>query len=638
MGALKVKLARTQRQIQIFEKHLLQDIKALERMLNEGWFDDRVARIGAEQELCIIDDNYRPAPINTEILAKANHPSFTTEFAKFNAEINLTPREFKDSCLRDMEKEIEDLMKEFSKVAAQFNAQPILTGILPTIRKFDISMDNLTPIERYFALCKAINKLRGDVYELKIRGVDELVMKHDSPLLEACNTGFQVHLQIDAREFVHMYNIAQAITAPVLAASVSSPLLFGKRLWKETRTALFQQSVDTRSTSDHLREFSPRVTFGNDWLHKSILEIYREDIVRYRVLLSSELTEDVMHKIDSGEVPQLEALSIHNSTIYRWNRPCYGISEGKAHLRIENRILGSGPSLIDEMANAAFWLGLMNGYRYELKDVRKLMDFDDARGNFTTAAQNGLDTKFTWFKHRKISARKLVLNELLPIAEKGLKKAKIDPDDISKYLDVIKQRVESGITGSHWMLNAYSKLSKETTNEEVMTIITANIVKNQKKNKPVHTWKLPSLKDGMRLDHNTLLVEEFMNRDLITVQPYDIVSLVAEIMNWQKLRYVAVENDKGNLVGLVTARLLLQYYNDLKKGSSDDPIPVKTMMIKNPITIKPEATIKEAMEKLQKHSIGCLPVVKNKRLIGIITAENFLRITQRLLKRYNSKG
>jgi len=630
MGIQSVKTAKNQRQIQLFEQHLLQDVRAMERMLNEGWFDDKETRIGAEQELCIIDKNYRPAPLSMEILKKANNPNFTTEFAKFNAEINLTPRPFRKSCLRDMEEEISALLLEFAKVARKFDVEPLLIGILPTMRKFDITMDNLTPVDRYFALCKAINKLRGDVYELRIRGIDELIMKHDSPLLEACNTGFQVHLQVNSKDFAHMYNIAQAITAPVMAAAVSAPILFGKRLWKETRIALFQQSVDTRTTSDHLREFSPRVTFGNKWLDKSILEIYKEDIVRYRILLSTEVTEDVMDKIDSGEVPELKALSVHNSTIYRWNRPCYGITEGKAHLRIENRILPSGPSVIDEMANAAFWLGLMNGFRHEIKDVTKLMEFDTARTNFANAAQHGLDTKFTWFNGKKVSAPKLILKELVPIAEKGLKYANIDSRDIDKYLGVIRERVESGMTGSQWMLNSYSKLRKETTNEDVLTILTASTLKNQKKNTPVHKWKPPKLDDGLKVDHHTLLVEEFMDRDLFTVQPDDIVSLVAEIMDWQEVRYVAVENDKGDLVGLTTSRMLLRHFNGVHRFDQE-PVPVKTIMTRKPITIAPDATIKEAMDKLQKHNIGCLPVVKGKRLIGIITANSFLYITKRLL-------
>ena len=285
------------------------------------------------------------------------------------------------------------------------------------------------------------------------------------------------------------------------------------------------------------------------------------------------------------------------------------------------------------MANAAFWLGLMNGFKEEIKDVTKLMSFDHAKTNFANAAQHGLDAKFTWFNNKKISTQKLILKELLPVAEAGLKKARVDKKDIDKYLNVIKGRVDTGMTGAHWMLDAHAKLTKKTTGEDALTIITAGILKNQKKNIPVEKWKLPSVNDGVKLDHNTLLVEEFMGRDLFTVQPNDIVALVSEIMDWQKIKYVAVENENGNLVGLVTARLLLKHYKDLDNLDSDQPIPVKSLMIKNPITIKPESTIKEAMEKLQKHSIGCLLVVKGKRLVGIITSENVLAITQRLMNR-----
>jgi CBS domain-containing protein len=261
------------------------------------------------------------------------------------------------------------------------------------------------------------------------------------------------------------------------------------------------------------------------------------------------------------------------------------------------------------------------------------MPFDHAKTNFAHAAQHGLDAKFTWFNNKKISTQKLILKELLPIAEEGLKKAKIDKKDIDKYLGIIRDRVDSGITGAQWMLDAHANLTKKTTGEDALTIITAGILKNQTKNIPVHKWKLPSLKDGVKLDHNTLLVEEFMGRDLFTVQPNDIIALVSEIMDWQKIKYVAVENENGNLVGLVTARLLLKHYKDADNLDSDQPIPVKSMMIKNPITIKPESTIKEAMEKLQKHGIGCLLVVKGRRLVGIITSDNFLAITQRLMNR-----
>ena len=492
-------------------------------------------------------------------------------------------------------------------------------------------------MERYYALCKSINKLKGDTYEMNIRGIDELSIKHDSPLLEACNTGFQIHLQIKSREFVKMYNIAQAISGPTLAAAVNSPILFGKRLWKETRTALFQQSIDTRSASNHLREMSPRVTFGNAWIRDSILDIYKEDIVRYRVLLSSEITEDVFKKIESGEAPELMALKVHNSTVYRWNRPCYGIIDGIAHLRIENRILPSGPSTIDQVANAAFWLGLMNGYKDEINDVTALMDFDDAKSNFLAAAQQGLDTNMVWFGKKNISTVSLILDELLPVARKGLEKVKIHNKDIKKYLGVIEKRVSSGITGSQWMLTAFSKLGKRTTKDEVLTIITSSIIKHQGKNIPVHEWTLPRLRDGLGEDPTILLVEEFMITDLFTVQPNDIVALVSEMMDWQRLRYVPVEDGKGKLLGLVTSRNLMKHAKRKMQDKSADVPTVKSVMVTDIVTVNPEATIFEAMELMEKHKVGSLMVVRDNRLVGMINEQTFLNITKRLLHGFAKK-
>ncbi|MFT6685355.1 MAG: gamma-glutamylcysteine synthetase, partial [Bacteroidia bacterium] len=246
MGAPNVKATVTAKQLQAFEKHLLNDIHALNKMLHEGMFEIDKIRIGAEQEFCLVDKHCKPIGKNIEMMEiLKDKPLFTYELAKFNMEINATPQIFSKNCLSLMEKEILDNLDDAYNAAEELGIQVVLTGILPTLRKFDFTMDNLTPFERYYALCDSINKLRGKNYDLKISGIDELVSEHDSPLIEAANTGFQVHLQIKPDEFVDMYNIAQAITAPILASATNSPLLFGKRLWKETRIALFSQSVDT---------------------------------------------------------------------------------------------------------------------------------------------------------------------------------------------------------------------------------------------------------------------------------------------------------------------------------------------------------------------------------------------------------
>lgn len=633
MGDPRVRLAKTQSDLQTFTRHLLRDIQALERMLKEGWFETNEIRIGAEQEMCIVDSACKPAPKNLEVLERLNNPSFTTELAKFNIEANLTPEKFEGKCLSNTENQLLGLFDELHKVTKQMDISPVITGILPTIRKFDVNLDNLTPNERYYSLIQIINDLRGPYYELRLEGLEELNVLADSALIEACNTSFQVHLQTNPEDFVNKYNIAQAIAAPVMAISANSPMLFGKRLWHETRIALFRQSIDTRFATEHLRERSPRVTFGSKWLKGSIVDLYKEDITRFSIMFLSDIEEDVMKCLDEGITPKLRALNIHNSTVYRWNRPCYGISpNGKPHLRIENRILPAGPSVVDEMANTAFWLGLMNGFEEEYKDITKLMDFDDAKSNFLLSARAGLGAKFAWVNGRKVIDIELIKNELLPIAREGLRKANIAPEDINKYLGIIEARNESGYTGSRWMLNSYSELRRNSTKEETILAMTSAMIKNQTENKPVHQWKLASTDDIMIYNSENLLVEEFMTTDLFTVKKDDVPDFCGDMMDWQKIRYIPVEDSKGTLVGLVSSRILLRYYLNRSRNVLDDELRVEELMIKNPVVISPQATILEAMELMRKENIGCLPVVNKGNLVGILTESNFLAITQSLIR------
>jgi CBS domain-containing protein len=624
--------------MQHFVRNLLRDVQALEYMLENDWFESDIVRIGAEQEMCLVHNKtYKPATIAMEVLElMKEHEWVETELAKFNLETNLLPRVFEKDCLGQLEKENSGKLEKIRKTLKKLNADLILTGILPTLRKYDLEMDNLTPKKRYYALMEAINQqLIGNAYELRLSGIDELLVKHDSPLLEACNTSFQVHLQVAPADFVCLYNIAQALAAPVMAIAANSPIVFGKRLWHESRIALFQQSLDIRTTHDHMRERSPRVSFGNGWLDHSIMEIYKEDIARFRVLLSADVEEDALAMIAEGKVPKLRALQVHNSTVYRWNRPCYGISEsGKPHLRIENRVLPSGPSVLDETANAAFWLGAMIGMHEHCRDIRKQLSWEDVRDNFTKAAKFGIDTTFNWFGDKKVSPCDLILQELLPIARQGLERRQVDKADIDRYLGVIEERAKKHMNGARWQLRAFTKLIKEVSRDEAVSVLTASIVENQTKNKPVHTWKLPDANDLTDYRPTKLLVDEFMMTDLFTVQQDDLVELVAQLMDWRKIRYMPVEDSKGRLCGLVTSRLLLRHYTHKHKAiEGQSPACVKDIMISKPITIGPKATIIQAMSLMRDNKIGCLPVVQDGELIGIITEMDFLRISGRLIER-----
>lgn len=635
MGTSKIKVAGSNKQTQLFEKQLLRDIYALEKMLEDGWFEIDKTRIGAEQEFCLIDKYSKPIGKNIEMMEVLGEGrAFTTELARFNMEINAEPRIFKNTCLSEMEKELLDYLEEARITAQNMGIDVVMAGIVPTINQHHFTMENLTPYERYRALCNAINKLRGKNYELRIQGIDELVSEHDSPLIEAANTGFQVHLQIKPDEFVDMYNISQAITAPVLSSATNSPFLFGKRLWKETRVALFTQSVDTRHNREHAREMSPRVTFGDSWLKNSIVDIYKEDIIKYRVLLHSKITENALEKLEQGSTPELMALKIHNSTVYRWNRPCYGISEGKAHLRIENRVLPAGPTVADEMANAALWLGLMVGMHQQYGDITKKMDFEDAKSNFIKSSTHGLDTKLFWLNHKSYAAGDLIVNELLPIAKEGLKAQNILQADIDRYLNIIEERVSQVKTGSYWMLKSYSNMAKNKSKEEVLAAITASMVQQQKDNTPVHKWELAKISDNKGWTPTEVMVEEFMTKKIFTVKEDDIIELVSEMMDWQRIRYVAVEDKKGKLAGLITSRLLLRAYMHKIHQDKSLPIAAKDIMIKNPYTISPSAKITEAVALMTEHQFGCLPVVDTKNhLVGMVTEANFLETSMSLLER-----
>ncbi|MFT4522308.1 MAG: hypothetical protein ACI8ZN_001253 [Bacteroidia bacterium] len=218
---------------------------------------------------------------------------------------------------------------------------------------------------------------------------------------------------------MEQYNWAQMIAGPVLALSANSPLLMGKRLWNETRIALFQQSFDTRNAKALHRSKEPRVSFGKDWIYNDVTDLYKDNVSRFNLLFSSNVGEDSMSVLNRGEIPKLSALNLHNGTVYKWNRACYGSAGGVPHLRIENRYIPSGPTVADEMANSAFWLGLMKGMPEEYKNIQKRMPFEEVRFNFYKAARNCLDSQFNRFG-KSISAKKLLEKELLSMAIKAL--------------------------------------------------------------------------------------------------------------------------------------------------------------------------------------------------------------------------
>ncbi|MEO1128749.1 MAG: glutamate-cysteine ligase family protein [Planctomycetota bacterium] len=636
MGTQNVRSGQTGEERREFTRALLRDVEALEVMLDRGMIESGVNRIGAEQEMAIIDRSGRPFPINDQLLNDLHSDLFTTELGKFNIEYNLDPIAFGGECLNVMEDRINAMLAQIRAVAHKHGAQIVMAGILPSIAKDDLGLDNLSDRPRYRALNEVLNRMRGGPYELRINGVDELSVTHDSVMLEACNTSFQVHFQVSPSEFAHKYNIAQVVAAPVLAAASNSPMLFGRRLWHETRIALFEQSIDTRSSSSSMREFQGRVSFGTDWVRDSVLEIFQEDVARFKPLFPMDPEQDPLEVIEQGGVPKLRALCLHNGTVYRWNRACYGRTGGRPHLRIENRVLPSGPTPADEVANAALWFGLMRGMSETYPDITTELSFDDVRANFIAAARQGLDAQLHWIGGITVPARELIALKILPLAQRGLEAAGISGTQIDRYLGIIQDRASVGQTGSIWMLKSYAGMPKRTTRGERMCRLSTAIARRQLHGTPVHTWKPIDESEFEGDKQHIMTVGQYMTTDLFTVHQNDVVDLVTNLMDWKHIRHVPVEDDDHRLVGLVSHRDLLRHLGRARDREDLDARPVSEIMKPDPITVSPQSTTLEVINVMRTHQISCLPVVENDRLVGVITEHDLMQIAAPLLERFLS--
>lgn len=610
MGEHIAKSAFNEEERKLFVQQLIDDIQALEIMIKKGLIEDDIVRIGAEQEMCLIKDDYRPASNSLDILKDLDDPHYTTEFATYNIEANLDPITLERDCFGTMETQLTGLVEKAKQSAKKNGTRVLLTGILPTISKDELGMDFMTPIPRYFKINEVLKAWRGDDFTLRIKGADELSLHHDSVLFEACNTSFQLHLQIPPEDFTKSYNWAQAISGPVLSACCNSPLLLGKELWRETRIALFQQSLDTRVWTKALREEVARVGFGERWQKHSVAEIFKQDVSTHRILLTKPITQNSLELLEKGEIPKLEALSLFNGTVYRWNRPCYGVGNGKPHLRIENRYIPAGPTVLDEMANFAFWVGLMAGRPQKYDDMPSLMDFRTAKLNFLRAATSGRHAMFSWMG-KDMTAKKIIREELLPIAYDGLRKFHVDERDIERLLGVIKART-AGNTGAEWQIHNFRELCKQMKLDSAIVQLTRSMYKNQQTNVPVHQWKpienMGETKEAFKW------VNQIMSTKLMKLYEDDYANLALSIMQWNNIHHLPVENGKGELVGLLTWSHIEKFEQLDKKGAR-----VGDIMVKDVITITPKTEISKAKSLMDEYKIGCLPICVDTHIVGIIS-------------------
>ena len=615
MGELKVEKLTEGVKKTKYIKHLISDIEALEQMLERGMFENNPIRIGAEQEFCLVDETWNPSNKAMKILKALDDPYFTTELALYNIEANLDPLPLIGDCFSKMHRQLNNLLAKARKEAAKQHLKIILTGILPTIDSRHLNTSYMTPVIRYKVLDEVVKDLRGDDLELHIRGVDEINLHHNSILFEGCNTSFQSHLQIDPYDFANSYNWAQAIAGPILAICANAPLLMGRELWQETRIALFTQSIDTRASTFFLNERDARVGFGNDWVNGSAADYFKDNITYFRSLLTSSFDTNSLTELQKGNVPKLKALGLHSGTVYKWNRVCYGVTEGKPHLRIENRYIPSGPTTTDEIANMIFWVGVMHGRPNKYNAIHTKMNFKDAKNNFYNAARYGTAAQFYW-DGRLIPCKELLLDHLLPMAYRGLYSMNVLPKDVERYLSVIENRINNR-NGARWMVDSYRKLKKENKTPDALRMLAAAMYEREQKGYNVDAWEL-ARGDELSAHLRKKTVRQCMNTKTITAQQSDNAELVLKMMQWKNIHHVPIMDFHFNLVGLLTWTDVEQYLDNPKiMGKS-----VKNIMKTALITTDADATIKNAKHLMKSHKINCLPVVSGKKLRGIITSKD----------------
>ncbi len=463
-------------------------LDVLARMLRESRFDTDNPMTGMEIEFNLVDDDGMPALKSAEALEAIADPNFQTELAQFNLEINMLPRPLQPRGMTGFEEDLRTSLNNAEVKANEVDAHMVMIGILPTLGEGDLSPSRISPNPRYKLLSDQILAARGEDLVIDIGGTERLRTTSDSIMPEAACTSTQLHVQVGPDTFAAYWNASQAISGIQLALGANSPYLLGRQLWQETRIPLFEQATDTRSEELKEQGVRPRVWFGERWIN-SIFDLFEENVRYFPALLPITDDEDPLEVLESGGTPALSELKLHNGTVYRWNRPVYDVVDGVPHLRVENRVLAAGPTVVDTMANAAFYFGLT---RYLAEDDRPLwsrMSFSAAEENFHVAAQHGIEARVYWPGIGEVAASELVLRRLLPAAAEGLERWGVDGAAAGRLLDIIEGRCVEQTNGASWYVASVQ--AAEAAGADRATALRQVLGRYRElmhANEPVHTW------------------------------------------------------------------------------------------------------------------------------------------------------
>lgn len=466
-----------------YREKVQSNLDALARMLAGAPFEHDRPLTGLEIELNLVDEHAEPAMRNAAVLEAIADPAFVTELGQWNIEINVPPDVLADDGLARVEARVRASLNAAEEHASGVGAHMVMIGILPTLRQEQLNHDVLSANPRYSLLNQQILAARGEDVHLRIDGDERLVARCDSIAPEAACTSVQFHLQVTPDNFADYWNAAQCLAGIQVGMAANSPFLFGKQLWRETRVPLFEQATDTRAEELKVQGVRPRVWFGERYI-TSIFDLFEENVRYFPPLLPIVDDEDPLEALDNGQIPALGELSLHNGTIYRWNRPVYAVVDGRPHLRVENRVLPAGPTVADTMANAAFYFGLIRVVAEADRPLWTQMSFNAAEENFRIAARHGIDAVLYWPGLGSVPATELVLRRLLPMAAEGLDRWGVRAQDRDRLLGIIGERCRTARNGATWQIAAAARHGGS------LSSMLTEYREHMHSNVPVHEWPL----------------------------------------------------------------------------------------------------------------------------------------------------
>ncbi|MDT9594570.1 glutamate--cysteine ligase [Nocardioides zeae] len=467
-------------------------LDVLARMLSADAFTGEDPRTGLEVELNLVDEREEPALRSAEVLDAVSDPDFQTELGQFNVEINVPPARLRPTepggpgGLTVFEETLRRSLNEAEQASARVGAHLVMIGILPTLGQGHMHPSSLSPNPRYALLSDQILAARGEDIVIDIEGVEHVTTTTDTIVPEAACTSTQLHVQTSPDDFAAYWNASQAVAGIQVALGANAPYLLGREVWRETRIPLFEQATDTRSEELKAQGVRPRVWFGERWV-TSVFDLFEENVRYFPALLPVTDDEDPAAVLEAGGVPGLSELRLHNGTVYRWNRPVYDVADGEPHLRVENRVLAAGPTVVDTMANAALYFGLVRSLVSEDRPLWTRMSFSAAEENFHVGARDGIDAHVYWPGVGQVAVTELVLRRLLPAARAGLADWGVPDSEADRLLGIIEQRCLTGRNGARWFVD---RVHAERTagREEALRIALADYRARMHSNDPVHSW------------------------------------------------------------------------------------------------------------------------------------------------------